>query len=96
LPLDFESPAERTAASGPQWADSNLPGECRARQSQIDAELLRRHGLCLRRAEPRVDSPAVEAFQLMELYPQVGRQRPSVQFVPVPYPPPVPAPADKE
>jgi len=27
----------------------------------------------------------VEAFRLMELYPQAGRQRPSVQFVPVPY-----------
>jgi ClpP class serine protease len=26
-----------------------------------------------------------EAFQLMELYPQVGRNRPSVQFVPLPY-----------
>jgi ClpP class serine protease len=27
----------------------------------------------------------VEAFELMDLYPQVGRQRPSVQYVPVPY-----------
>jgi ClpP class serine protease len=27
----------------------------------------------------------VEAFDLMDLYPQVGRQRPSVQYVPVPY-----------
>ena len=27
----------------------------------------------------------VEAFQLMDLYPQVGRQRPSVQYVPMPY-----------
>jgi ClpP class serine protease len=40
----------------------------------------------------------VEAFHLMELYPQVGRQRPSVQFVPVPYgePPSMPAPAGKD
>ena len=39
-----------------------------------------------------------EAFDLMDLYPQVGRQRPSVQFVPVPYrePPTIPAPAGKE
>jgi ClpP class serine protease len=27
----------------------------------------------------------VEVFELMDLYPQVGRQRPSVQYVPVPY-----------
>jgi ClpP class serine protease len=27
----------------------------------------------------------VEVFELMELYPQLGRQRPSVQFVPMPY-----------
>ena len=26
-----------------------------------------------------------EAFQLMDLYPQAGRQRPSVQYVPIPY-----------
>jgi ClpP class serine protease len=37
----------------------------------------------------------VEVFELMDLYPQVGRQRPSVQYVPVPYPEPVP-PAGKE
>lgn len=39
-----------------------------------------------------------EAFQLMELYPQQGRQRPSVQFVPAPYgePPAMPAPAGKK
>jgi ClpP class serine protease len=39
-----------------------------------------------------------EAFDLMDLYPQLGRQRPSVQFVPVPYrePPAVPAPAGKD
>jgi ClpP class serine protease len=35
-----------------------------------------------------------EVFALMELYPQLGRQRPSVQYVPLPYreaPPPLPA-----
>ena len=35
----------------------------------------------------------VEVFELMDLYPQVGRQRPSVQYVPIPYkePPALPA-----
>ena len=39
----------------------------------------------------------IEAFNLMDLYPQVGRQRPSVQYVPVPYgePPVAPTPAEK-
>jgi ClpP class serine protease len=27
----------------------------------------------------------IEVFELMDLYPQVGRQRPSVQYVPLPY-----------
>jgi ClpP class serine protease len=40
-----------------------------------------------------------EAFGLMDLYPQVGRQRPSVQYVPLPYREPLPgapaAPVDK-
>jgi ClpP class serine protease len=31
-----------------------------------------------------------EAFELMDLYPQVGRQRPSVQYVPLPYREPLP------
>jgi ClpP class serine protease len=40
----------------------------------------------------------IEAFNLMDLYPQSGRQRPSVQFVPVPYGerPTAPAPTGKE
>jgi ClpP class serine protease len=37
----------------------------------------------------------LEAFELMDLYPQVGRQRPSVQYVPVPYPEPA-TPAGKD
>jgi len=37
----------------------------------------------------------VEAFELMDLYPQVGRQRPSVQYVPVPYTDPA-LPAGKD
>jgi ClpP class serine protease len=32
-----------------------------------------------------------EAFALMDLYPQLGRQRPSVQYVPLPYREPLPA-----
>jgi ClpP class serine protease len=40
----------------------------------------------------------VETFDLMDLYPQVGRQRPSVQFVPVPYreAPASPGPAGRD
>jgi ClpP class serine protease len=40
----------------------------------------------------------VEAFSLMDLYPQVGRQRPSVQYVPLPYsePPALPAPSGRK
>ena len=35
-----------------------------------------------------------EVFALMDLYPQLGRQRPSVQYVPLPYREPAPtAPA---
>jgi ClpP class serine protease len=34
-----------------------------------------------------------EVFKLMDLYPQLGRQRPSVQYVPLPYREPLPAPA---
>jgi ClpP class serine protease len=32
----------------------------------------------------KTDLP-VEVFRLMDLYPQLGRQRPSVQYVPIPY-----------
>ncbi len=32
----------------------------------------------------------LEVYELMDLYPQVGRQRPSVQYVPMPYRDPVP------
>ena len=40
-----------------------------------------------------------EVYELMDLYPQVGRQRPSVQYVPLPYREPVPqlpSPAGRE
>jgi ClpP class serine protease len=38
----------------------------------------------------------LETFELMDLYPQVGRQRPSVQYVPIPYKEPVLPPARQE
>ena len=40
----------------------------------------------------------VQAFHLMDLYPQLGRQRPSVQYVPMPYrePPPTAPRPDRE
>jgi hypothetical protein len=40
-----------------------------------------------------------EVYELMDLYPQVGRQRPSVQYVPLPYRDPMPTlptPAGRE
>ena len=40
-----------------------------------------------------------EVYELMDLYPQVGRQRPSVQYVPLPYrdpTSPLPTPAGRE
>jgi ClpP class serine protease len=45
----------------------------------------------------KTDLP-VETFKLMDLYPQLGRQRPSVQYVPIPYAerPVVPTPAGKD
>ena len=45
----------------------------------------------------KTDLP-IEAFNLMDLYPQVGRQRPSVQYVPIPYSErqAAPAPAGKD
>jgi ClpP class serine protease len=38
----------------------------------------------------------LEAFELMDLYPQAGRQRPSVQYVPIPYREPPAMPAGRE
>jgi ClpP class serine protease len=40
------------------------------------------------------DLPA-EVFGLMDLYPQLGRQRPSVQYVPLPYQEPAPTTPDR-
>jgi ClpP class serine protease len=45
----------------------------------LTVEMLRELGL------PVATNLPVEVFELMELYPQLGRQRPSVQFVPMPY-----------
>jgi ClpP class serine protease len=53
----------------------------------LTLEMLQELGLPASSGLPR------EAFELMELYPQSGRARPSVQFVPMPYrEPPVPVP----
>jgi ClpP class serine protease len=52
----------------------------------LTIEMLAELGLPVASGLPR------EAFELMELYPQVG-QRPSVQFVPMPYREPAPLPA---
>jgi ClpP class serine protease len=38
----------------------------------------------------------LEVFELMDLYPQAGRQRPSVQYVPIPYREPPAMPAGRE
>ena len=57
----------------------------RADERPVDARLpahgrdARQLGLPVTRELP------IEVFELMDLYPQVGRQRPSVQYVPLPY-----------
>jgi ClpP class serine protease len=57
----------------------------------LTVEMLRELGL------PVATNLPLEAFELMELYPQVGRQRPSVQFVPLPYRDPAnPMPSGKQ
>ena len=59
----------------------------------LTPEMLRELGL------PVTTELPVEVYELMDLYPQVGRQRPSVQYVPIPYrepPSPLPAPSGKE
>ena len=59
----------------------------------LTPEMLKEFGL------PVVTNLPTEVYELMDLYPQVGRQRPSVQYVPVPYrepTPSLPAPAGKE
>ena len=41
---------------------------------------------------PVSDAMPKEIFDLMELYPQSGARRPSVEYIPTPYPAPVPSP----
>jgi ClpP class serine protease len=52
----------------------------------LSAEAVRELGLPVSTEMPK------EAFSLMELYPQPGRQIPAVQYVPMPYPERVPPP----
>ena len=41
---------------------------------------------------PVMDAMPKEVYELMDLYPQAGPRRPSVEFVPAPYRPPAPRP----
>jgi ClpP class serine protease len=54
----------------------------------ITFELAKNMGL------PVVDAVPVEIYSLMELYPQSGQRRPSVEFVPIPYAPRPPQPSN--
>ena len=53
----------------------------------IDFEQAREMGL------PVNDQMLKEIYDLMELYPQAGQRRPSVEFIPAPYRPAAPAPS---
>lgn len=50
----------------------------------IDFEQAKEMGL------PVIDQMLKEVYELMELYPQSGLRRPSVEFIPTPYAPPAP------
>jgi len=50
----------------------------------IDFELAKEMGL------PVNEQMLKEVYELMELYPQSGMRRPSVEFIPTPYAPPTP------
>ena len=56
----------------------------------IEVEELRQLGLNVSTAMP------AEVYQLMNLFPQAGTGRPSVEYIPVPYPLRPPAPAGKK
>lgn len=75
---DHHSPADAdriaTALTSGQWTH-DYP---------LDVEELRGLGLAVRDELPR------EVYELMELYPQTGQQRPGVEFIPLPYPPVTP------
>lgn len=57
------------------------------------------HPICFDEARslglPVSDAMPKEIYELMDLYPQAGPRRPSVEFVPAPYRPPGPRPPDR-
>jgi ClpP class serine protease len=72
--LSDDHPAEKAT----ELADKLSSGQW-THDFPLTVEMLRELGL------PVATNLPVEAFELMELYPQLGRERPSVQFVPMPY-----------
>lgn len=56
----------------------------------IDIEQAREMGL------PVTDRMLKEIYEMMELYPQAGQRRPSVEFIPAPYHPYTPAPGKRK
>ena len=69
---------DRPAEKATELADKLSSGQW-THDFPLTVEMLRELGL------PVATNLPVEVFELMELYPQLGRQRPSVQFVPMPY-----------
>jgi len=56
----------------------------------IDFEQAKEMGLLVSDQMPK------EVYELMDLYPQAGQRRPSVEFIPAPYRPPAPTPGKGE
>ncbi len=56
----------------------------------IDFEQAKEMGLLVSDQMPK------EVYELMDLYPQAGQRRPSVEFIPAPYRPPAPVPGKGE
>lgn len=56
----------------------------------IDFEQAKEMGLLVSEQMPK------EVYELMDLYPQAGQRRPSVEFIPAPYRPPAPTPGKGE
>ena len=56
----------------------------------IDLEQAKELGL------PVSDQMPKEVYELMDLYPQAGQRRPSVEFIPTPYRTPAPVPGKGE
>ena len=73
--------AERLGAEPADSLAEELAGGHYTHDDPITVEEARKLGLPVTTGLPR------EAYDLMELFPQEGRRRPSVQFVPLPQPP---------